>query len=94
MGDNMIVKITDFNENAKVPFIDYDVSGLPFNQMNYLNENLSDETSINEDVLKIRVYFEDVFPFQSDIAKIKLDDFIAREEIEMNAFLSSFLEDM
>ena len=90
----MIVKITDFNENAKVPFIDYDVSGLSFNQMNYLNENLSDETSINEDILKIRVYFDDVFPFQSDIAKIKLDDFIAREEIEMNAFISSFLEDM
>ena len=90
----MIVKITDFNENVDVPFIDYDVLGLSSNQMNYLNENLSDETSIDEDVLKIRVYFDDVFPFQSDIAKIKLDDFIAREEIEMNAFLSSFLEDM
>ena len=90
----MIVKITNFDENAEVPFIDYDVSGLSFNQMNYLNENLSDETSINEDILKIRVYFDDVFPFQSDIAKIKLDDFIAREEIEMNAFISSFLEDM
>ena len=90
----MIVKITNFDENAEVPFIDYDVSGLSFNQMNYLNENLSDETSINDDILKIRVYFDDVFPFQSDIAKIKLDDFIAREEIEMNAFISSFLEDM
>ena len=49
----MIVKITNFDENAEVPFIDYDVSGLSFNQMNYLNENLSDETSINEDILKI-----------------------------------------
>lgn len=90
----MIVKITNFDENAEVPFIDYDIFGLSSNQMNYLNENLSDETSINEDILKIRVYFNEIFPFQSDIAKIKLDDFIAREEIEMNAFLSSFLEDM
>ena len=90
----MIVKITDFNGNAEVPFIDYDIFGLTSDQLNYLNENLSDETSVNEDILKIRVYFEDIFPFQSDIAKIKLDDFIAREEIEMNAFLSSFLEDM
>ena len=55
---------------------------------------MTDETSIEGDVLKIRVFFEDIFPFQSDIAKIKLDDFIAREEIEMNAFISSFLEDM
>lgn len=94
MDDKMIVKITNFDENAEVPFIDYDIFGLSSNQMNYLNENLSDETSINEDILKIRVYFNEIFPFQSDIAKIKLDDFIAREEIEMNAFLSSFLEDM
>lgn len=94
MDDKMIVKITNFDENAEVPFIDYDIFGLSSNQMNYLNENLSDETSINEDILKIRVYFNEIFPFHSDIAKIKLDDFIAREEIEMNAFLSSFLEDM
>lgn len=94
MRNNMIVKITGFDENADIPFIDYDIFGLSLNQLNYLNENLTDETSIEGDVLKIRVYFEDIFPFQSDIAKIKLDDFIAREEIEMNAFISSFLEDM
>ncbi len=94
MRNNMIVKITGFDENADIPFIDYDIFGLSLNQLNFLNENLSDETSIEGDVLKIRVYFEDIFPFQSDIAKIKLDDFIAREEIEMNAFISSFLEDM
>ena len=41
------------------------------------------------------MYFEkDLYPFQSDVAKLRLDDFIAREEIEMNVFLSSFLEDM
>jgi len=89
----MNVKITNFNEAPKA-FIDYEVSDLAINQLNYLNENLKDETSINGDILKIRVYFEDIFPFQSEIAKIKLDDFIAREEIEMNLFLSSFLDDM
>ena len=41
------------------------------------------------------MYFdEDLYPFQSDAAKIRMDDFIAREEIEMNVFLSSFLDDM
>ncbi len=33
-------------------------------------------------------------PFGSDVAKFRLEDFIAREEIEMMVFLSSFLEDM
>lgn len=90
----MDVKITNFDENAEIPFIDYEVSGLLLNQMNFLNENLDDETSIDGDIFRIRLYFKDFFPFQSDVAKIRLDDFIAREEIEMNLFLSSFLEDM
>lgn len=90
----MIVKITNFDENAEMPYIDYEVSGLLQNQMDFLNENLEEETSIDEDIFNIRLYFEDFFPFQSEVAKIRLDDFIAREEIEMNVFLSSFLEDM
>ncbi len=90
----MIVKITNFDENAEIPYIDYEVSQLMPDQMDFLNNNLDEETSIDEDILKIRVYFEDFFPFQSDIAKIRLEDFISREEIEMNIFLSSFLEDM
>ena len=90
----MIVKITGFDENAEVPYIDYDVSDLSSNQLEFLNDNLEDETSLDGDILKIRVFFKDFFPFQSDAAKIRLDDFIVREEIEMNVFLSSFLEDM
>ena len=63
--------------------------------MEFLNDNLEEETSIEGEVLKLRMYFsDDLYPFQSDVAKYRLDDFIAREEIEMNIFLSSFLEDM
>ncbi len=90
----MIVKITGFDENTEIPYVDYEVSGLSSNQLNFLNDNLDDETSIYGDILKIRLYFNDFFPFQSDVAKIRLDDFIVREEIEMNMFLSGFLEDM
>ena len=44
---------------------------------------------------KLKMYFEDsLYPLQSDAAKFKLEDFIAREEIEMDMFLASFLEDM
>lgn len=90
----MIVNITGFDENTEIPYVDYEVSGLSSNQLNFLNDNLDDETSIDGDILKIRLYFNDFFPFQSDVAKIRLDDFIVREEIEMNMFLSGFLEDM
>ncbi len=90
----MIVKITDFDEDAEIPYIDYEVSQLLESQMNFLDKNLDEETSIDNGILKIRQYFEDIFPFQSDAAKIRLDDFISREEIEMNVFLSSFLEDV
>lgn len=94
LGNKMIVKITNFDENAEIPYVDYEVSQLLPNQMDFLNNNLDEETSIDENILKIRVYFEDFFPFQSDVAKIRLEDFISREEIEMNLFISSFLEDM
>ena len=90
----MIVKITNFDENTEIPYVDYEVSELSSSQLNFLNVNLEDETSIDKDILKIRIYFNEFFPFQSDMAKIRLDDFIARDEIEMNIFLSSFLEDM
>lgn len=90
----MDVKITNFDESAEIPYIDYEVFGLLLTQMEFLNKNLGEESSIDGDILKIRLYFKDFFPFQSDVAKIRLDDFIAREEIEMNVFLSSFLDDM
>lgn len=91
----MIVNIVDYGENSQNNFIVYEVLDLLPEQLNYLNDNLNEKTSIEEDILKITMYFTpELYPFQSDVAKIRLDDFIAREEIEMNVFLSSFLEDM
>jgi len=90
----MIVNITDYG-SSEVNFVEYQVSGLSPEQLNFLDENLEEQTSIVGDDLVIKSYFEDkLYPFASDVAQFRLDDFIAREEIEMNAFLSSFLEDM
>lgn len=90
----MIVKITDF-ASGDVNFVEYSVSGLSGEQLNFLNDNLDEETCIEDDKLLIKTYFDDgLYPFASDVAQYRLDDFIAREEIEMNVFLSSFLEDM
>ena len=91
----MIVNIVDYGDACGKNFITYEVLDLLSEQIDYLHTNLSEETSVNENILSIRMYFEpELYPFQSDASKIRLDDFIAREEIEMNMFLSSFLEDM
>lgn len=91
----MIVDIVDYGEIGEKNFITYDVRGLSSEQIDYLHSNLDEETSIDGGILRIAMYFEPKFyPFQSEVAKIRMDDFIAREEIEMNAFLSSYLEDM
>ena len=91
----MIVKISDYGKIGDKNFIVYLVNDLTSNQMNFLNENLEGETEIDESTLKLKMYFDDkLYPFQSDVAKFRLEDFIAREEIEMAFFLSSFLEDM
>lgn len=90
----MIVNISDYGDDGNSKFVEYTVSGLLDSQMNYLMEKLNEETSIVDGDLIIKMYFEDrLYPFQSDVAKIRLDDFIAREEIEMGMFISSFLDD-
>ena len=91
----MIVNISDYGDRGDKKFIEYSVSGLSEMQLDYLKTNLNEDIVVNGDVLVLTMYFRDgLYPFQSDVAKIRLDDFIAREEIEMNVFLSSFLEDM
>lgn len=91
----MIVNVVNYGKIDDKNYIDYEVVGLSQDQMKYLDDKLSEETNINGDVFQLKMYFDDnLYPFQSDAAQIRLDDFIAREEIEMNVFLSSFLEDM
>lgn len=90
----MDVKITDYGQ-GEVNFVEYSVYGLTPEQLNFLNENLEEKTEILGEVLLIRMYFDDrIYPFQSEVAKVRFDDFKAREEIEMFVFLSSFLEDL
>lgn len=91
----MDVRIVDYGENADGGFISYNISGLSQNQLEFLNNNLDDETQIINDNLILKTKFKkEFFPFQSSESKIKVEDFISREEIEMVIFLSSFLEDM
>lgn len=90
----MIVKITDYGQD-EVNFVKYLVSGLSKEQLIFLDENLDEKTAVEGDNLLITAYFDEkLYPFQSEVAKFRLDDFISREEIEMTVFLSSFLDDL
>lgn len=91
----MIVNVVDYGKADDRNFVEYDVLGLSSRQMEFLNDNLSEETCIDGEIFKLKMFFDDsLYPFQSEVAKFRMDDFVAREEIEMNVFLSSFLEDM
>lgn len=81
-------------EDRNMTFVTYKVSGLDSSSLKFLKENLEGETKIKDDFLFITIFYdEEMAPFHTDEAKAKLDDFIAREEIEMTVFLSSFLQD-
>lgn len=89
----MIVNITDFGQKEDKNFVEYEVSQLLPEHFDYLKNNLAEEIVCEGDKLIITMYFDDnLYPFQSETARIRLDDFIAREEIEMNVFLSGFLD--
>ena len=91
----MIVKVSDYGEHDNGKCVEYSVLELSEKQLKFLDENLDEDTQIDDDLLKVKMFFEEnLYPFQSDVAQFRLDDFIAREEIEMTFFLTSFLEDM
>ena len=88
----MIVRIVDYDDDKCQ--VTYEVLDLSAMQMDYLHNNLSEESCIENGALRIVMYFtHELYPFRSDAAKIRMDDFIAREEIEMWAFLTEFVQD-
>ena len=49
----MIVRIMDYGDAGDGKFIEYEVVGLAPNQMEFLNANLEEETSIEGEALKL-----------------------------------------
>lgn len=92
----MDVKVEDYGLTAEdMNYVTYRASGLDEKSLHFLNNHLEGDTILEEDSLLLNVYYaKKYFPFGSEEAKLKIEDFIAREEIEMTIFLSSFLEDM
>jgi hypothetical protein len=92
----MDVRIIDygFSEEFKSYYVTYQVAGLDEKSLDKLKRNLEDPTEVKCNELYLTTYFEEKFyPLGSDEAKNRLNDFIAREEIEMTAYLTDLLED-
>ena len=92
----MDVKIIDYGIDEDKGFVKYKISDLDLNKLEILDTNLEEETKLNKEdkyVILTMYYKKKFYPFASEESKIKLDDFIAREEIEIEVFISSFLED-
>ena len=77
------VKVEDYGETEdQMHYVTYRASGLSEKELDFLLNLLN------------IFYSRKFFPFASDDAHFKLEDFIKREEIEMTYFIASFLEDM
>ena len=92
----MDVKIVDYGVSMPTQryYVTYRVTGLDPETRKKLEERVEEETTSEKEDLLIKIYFDEkYYPLGSQEAQYKLEDFIAREEIEMTAYLTGLLED-
>jgi hypothetical protein len=92
----MEVKVVEygFSEENESYYVTYRVKNLDLVSLKKLKERLKDPVVVICDELFLTVYFEERFyPFKSEEAQINPEDFLAREELEMTAYLLGLLED-
>lgn len=92
----MQVKVLNYGrlEDSNKYFVTYRIFDINKKTLNKLKDLIKDEFKVKSEELLLTVYFdEEYFPFGSDESKYRRQDFVAREEIEMTAYLLSILED-
>lgn len=91
----MKVKIFDYgSDDNNNYYVVYKINGLTQEDMEKLQSKVEDKINFNKDEMFITIYFEEkYFPFGSEAAHCRIEDFIAREEIEMTLYLTSILDD-
>lgn len=93
----MQVKIFDYGKDGrdeKEYYVVYKVTGLDDDDEYKLQGNIEGDLEVKDGEVYITTYYEKkYFPFGSEAARFRTDDFIAREEIEMAVYLTSILED-
>jgi len=90
------VKIIDygFSDSLKSYYVTYRITGLNGEELSQLEVLLEDPVTVKDDELYLNVYFEkEYYPFGTEDSKTRLEDYQAREEIEMTAYLLALLQD-
>ena len=90
----MQVEVYDYGNDANDYYVVYKINKLSLEDQKKLKNKVEGIVEIKNGILFITNHFDEkYFPFGSDAAKIRMDDFVAREEIEMTVYLTSLLED-
>lgn len=92
----MKVKIVDYgvSDDPKRYYVTYKITDIDEESINKLKNRVEEELDFKSGDLYLTAYFnKQYYPFGSEESKYRTDDFIAREEIEMWAYLMSLLED-
>lgn len=90
------VKITDygFSDSLKRYYVTYHITGLGDEDFGKLTTCLEDPVMVKGNDIYLNVYFEeDYYPFGTVDSQNRLEDYLAREEIEMTAYLLGLLEE-
>ena len=89
------VKIIDygFSEGLKRYFITYHITGLGNDDFSKLIHRLEDPVMVKGNEIFLNVYFDkEYYPFGTSDSQNRFEDYQAREEIEMTAYLLELLE--
>ncbi|MEN6291889.1 MAG: DUF5750 family protein [Methanobacterium sp.] len=92
----MKVKVVDYgvSDDPKKYYVTYKITDIDEESINKLKNRVEEELDLKSGGLYLTAYFnEEYYPFGSEESKYRSEDFIAREEIEMWAYLMSLLED-
>ncbi len=90
----MKVEIFDYGSDSNDYYVIYKVTGLDLEDQEKLRGKVEGNVELKNGDMFITTQFEEkYFPLGSADAHSRIEDFIAREEIEMTVYLTSLLED-
>lgn len=90
----MQVEVYDYGNDADDYYVVYKIKELGLEDQKKLKNRVEGVVEIKDGDIFITNHFDEkYFPFGSEAAQLRADDFVAREEIEMTIYLTSLLED-
>jgi len=92
----MKVKVFDYgvSDDPKKYYVTYKITDIDEESITKLKNRVEEKLDFKSGDLYLTAYFnKEYYPFGSEESKYRSEDFIAREEIEMWAYLMSLLED-